>query len=170
MTQSDRRSGFMSNIWVDRPLATAGVAFIGIVAAAAMACSQGLRPIASGDEPPIRVKNGSVELQLLHKTHEWQSVNASDRKNWKIKDEPARNNDDYEVIVAPSNQSSCSNGVLVATGNPVELTTTGGKIEIKSTGRKTKIKSDPDLQGIRADVEGGRWRTYHKDRGRQPLV
>ena len=27
---------------------------------------------------------------------------TSDRKNWKIKDEPSRNKDDYEVIVAPS--------------------------------------------------------------------
>ena len=36
--------------------------------------------------------------------------------------------------------------MLVAIGNPVELTTTGGKIEIRSTGKKTKIKSEPDLQ------------------------
>ena len=38
---------------------------------------------AYGDEPPIRVKNGSIELHLLSKNKNWSQPNGTNKKKWK---------------------------------------------------------------------------------------
>jgi hypothetical protein len=146
MTRSDWGPRSIRSVWTERPGAAAVVAAVGgLIAAVAVACGVQQR-LLSGDEPPIRVKNGSIELQLLHRSGEWDIVSVSDKKNWKVKGEPQRGKELYEVIVAPSNASSCTNGVVVGTGDTVQLTTTDGtvsnSIQIKLTGKKTKIKSN----------------------------
>ena len=140
MTQTDEGSGSTFSGWFDKPVAIATAAFVGGLVGFTIGI---LIPTASGDEAPIRVKNGSIELHLLSAAAEWNE--DGDRKNWKVKGDPQRNGNDYEVIAAPTNSASCTTG-LSATGNPVTFTDNeGGTIEIRATGRKTKIKSRDDL-------------------------
>jgi hypothetical protein len=139
MTQTDQGSGSNSG-WFDNPVPIATAAVVGILVGFTIGI---LIPTASGDEAPIRVKNGSIELHLLSASAGWDE--DGDRKNWKVKGDPERNGNDYEVIAAPTNSASCTNG-LSATGNPVAFTDNdGATIEIRSTGRKTKVKSRDEL-------------------------
>ena len=140
MTQTDEGSKFNSSGWFDNPVPIATAALVGGLVGFGLGVWM---PTASGDEAPIRVKNGSIELHLLSAGAEWDE--DGDRKNWKLKGDPERNGNDYEVIAAPTNSASCTNG-LSATGNPVTFTDNeGATIEIRSTGRKTKVKSRDDL-------------------------
>ena len=145
MTQRTQGSSSFFRVWADNPYAAAMAVAIVALVVATMACAR-RQEFLAGDEAPIRVRNGSIELQLLHGSQEWESVN--DRKNWKVKNEPQRQRDAYEVTVAPSDASSCTNGVFVATGDTVEITTSAGSIQLKLTGRKTRVRSsDVDLEG-----------------------
>ena len=117
----------------------------------------------AGDEPPIRVRNGSIELQLLHPSHKYEEADGStDKKNWRIETEPPRHSNDVTVLVLPSNFSSCPGG-FVASGNKVEFFyNTGKKITVQSNGSKRiRVKGDDALdnpsgnrQLLRYDVAG----------------
>ena len=123
--------------------ALAAAALVGAVVATIGVILLGpLQPI--GDEPPIRVRNGSVDLQV---GSAWESVNG-DPKNWKIKGEPPRDGNDYEVIVGGASSTECPN--TTATGNPVTFTVKEGNnvvgsIVVRATGNKTRVRSDKDL-------------------------
>jgi hypothetical protein len=146
MTHTQQRSGSVSSCCLDHPKAKLLLAAVcGLFLAAPMACSQSQRQLASGDEPPIRVRNGSVDLQLLHRSGEWENV--GDRKNWKVKNDPERSKEIYEVIVSPTDAARCNK--LLGSGDTVTITTGTGaqtnEIQLKLTGKKTKIKSRVDL-------------------------
>src|SRR4029453_1906746 len=155
MMQIQRRSGSMSSLCLDHPKAKLLLAAVcGLFVAAPMACGQSGR-LASGEEPPIRVRNGSVEMQLVHKNGEWEPQSAGDRKNWKVKGEPERGKPEYEVIVVPTDRGNCM-GPLVLTADGVKITTKNGgatnSIDIKLTNKKTKIKSGNVDLASSADV------------------
>lgn len=125
--------------------ALTAAALVGAVIATVVVITLGpMQPL--GDEPPIRVRNGSVDLQL-QAGGKWES-NGGDKKNWKIKGEPDRDSNQYDVVVYGANSSTCANGST--TGNPViftvmEGTSVVGTIEVRAAGNKTRVKSDKDL-------------------------
>lgn len=101
----------------------------------------------AGDEPPIRVRNGSIELQLLHLTHKFEEADGStDKKNWRIEGEPARHRNDVTVLLLPSNFKQCKG--FVESGNKIEFYySSGKKITVQSNGSKRiRVKGDDELQ------------------------
>lgn len=124
--------------------ALAAAALVGAVVATVVVVLLGpLEPLV-GDEPPIRVRNGSVDLQI---GGAWESV-GGDKKDWKVKGEPVRDGNDYEVIVGGATPTECPS--TTAMGNPVTFTVKEGNnvvgsIVVRATGNKTRVRSEKDL-------------------------
>lgn len=98
------------------------------------------------DEPPIRVKGGSVTMELIHDSKEWRKHNNS-KRNWKLSS-GTRGKNSYLVYLAPTvgNCATCPKG-LVHVGLVVEFThtnpVTGTQVVVtfRSTGKKTSVTS-----------------------------
>jgi hypothetical protein len=92
------------------------------------------------EEAPIRVKNGSLEIELLSNAQKWEPVGGGSR-NWRIPD-ASRFKDEYVVMLIVTPEARCG-GSLVATGPDVVLTYSDGeKIRIQATGKHTFVKPD----------------------------
>lgn len=123
------------------PLALATAAAVGAVA---FAIFRVLVPSAAGDEPPIRVRNGSLELRLDVR-EKWKTSGT----NWKITG-AKRNNDEYLVFVTFNSGTPCT-GNGSATGSSIEITyfvAAGNTKSVKLTvdGKHTLVDSDAPLQ------------------------
>ena len=91
------------------------------------------------DEAPIRVRNGSLDFELITTSQEWKPVGGS--PNWRISG-GKRFTDTFEVTVAVKAGATCG-GSLTATGSDLVLTYSNGeKLRIQSTGRHTFLKPD----------------------------
>jgi hypothetical protein len=103
----------------------------------------------TGDEPPIRVKNGSLELRLETAHHNWQK--GADARHWEIKNKPQRGNAQFAVTVAvtPGTGASCTAQAL--SGDSVAVTYNNGSgkmttVTIKTDGdRHSQVESSEDL-------------------------
>ena len=69
MTQTESPS--IADAWSENPVATAAAVALGIVIGAGAVIGY-FSIMATGDEPPIRVRNGSIELEVLHKSRYWK--------------------------------------------------------------------------------------------------
>src|SRR5687767_12698477 len=127
----------------------AAVVGVAIVLGLLNACTRQPIGTLTGDEPPIRVKGGSVEIELAWNTHQFdEEPNTTEPgKNWVVKDAKRQRNRFLVVIV--SNNSNC-NGV-VRRGNKVDLEYSDGqKIDFQIIGGpdntvRTKIKGQPNV-------------------------
>jgi hypothetical protein len=137
-------------VWQDHPAALAVAAVAGALALAGILYVA--RTLAdTGDEPPIRVKNGSLELQLQSRKHTWHQVNATDAKHWDISGHPERgkNQIDVTMAVAPGAGPSCA--AHSGSGDTLVLTYNNGTgkavtVTIKSDGDKhTTVESTDNL-------------------------
>lgn len=91
------------------------------------------------EEAPIRVRNGSLEIELLSRNQEWEAVGGS--RNWRIPGTD-RFKDEYTVMLFVTAEAQCG-GSLIATGPDVVLTYSDGeKIRIQATGQHTFVKPD----------------------------
>ena len=117
----------------------------------------------TGDEPPIRVRNGSIELKLLTTIYDWGEDPPNDKKNWTPRSGPKGKNE-YELFIRVSDITKCQGGtykedaktiVLVYGTNVADLQT----ITIKSTGNHSRIKSSERLTAngklLEYSVSGG---------------
>lgn len=105
--------------------------------------------ILAGDEPPIRVKGGSIEMDIVHNSKQWRQHGS--KKKWKLSS-GGRDKDAYLVYVAttPNNASKCTKNVI--TGYEVVFTHNDGKsVAFKSESKKTFVTSPEDLDTIDAD-------------------
>jgi hypothetical protein len=103
------------------------------------------QPLVGGDEPPIRVRNGSIYMELVHSTNTWVEETAGDKKNWKMTDgeRTGGNDNNYEVYFAPSTASYCKG--LYATPRTIRFNFSDKNwVEFKVTGNHTRVKSDPN--------------------------
>ena len=103
----------------------------------------------AGDEAPIKVKNGSVDVEVLHTSQELEDEN-NDGKDWKFKGNVSHRSEEFEVYFA-SGSADCK--LQMAAGKKVQVKTladngTVGQIDITSPGGKTKIKSREKLDRI----------------------
>lgn len=113
-----------------------GVAFVGYLL---------LQDTRAGDEPPIRVRNGTIELHLLHGTLSFKEDHGStDKKKWRIDTDPERSGPAYLVVVVPSNPADCKGYVTAGNRVEFEFSEGGQNIALQATGKNTKIISQPN--------------------------
>jgi len=129
---------------------TAVILTIAIAVGSFSACNRLGGPGAlTGDEPPIRVRNGSIELKLLTTIYDWGEDPPNDQKNWTPRSGPKGKNE-YELFIHVSDVNSCRGGthkedaktiVLVYGTAAADVQT----ISIKATGNHTRVKSSEKL-------------------------
>jgi hypothetical protein len=97
------------------------------------------------DEAPIRVRHGSVDVELLDSAQEFVERGSSGKTKWKIRFDPSRKKAKYDVIALPSDCAKCPNG-LILTGTPVIFTidAPGKSIDIVFDGTSNKTRIDAD--------------------------
>jgi hypothetical protein len=129
----------------EHPYATAAIgalALAGLVAVAKLL-------LASGDEPPIRVKKGSMEFHVLHQGKFWKGGGQA----WSIgggifgTDGGTRSKETYDVVITPngSNVAGCPPGTR-PTGASVQFTYSDGKsVTLSATGKHTHVTADATL-------------------------
>lgn len=141
----------------------AAAAGLGVVAGFAIASlwPKDVEPL-SGDEAPIRVKNGSLEIQLLDPVRIFEEDPdedddgdmpvPGDGKHWRISGMPKRGKPEYTLLVVPGNLMQCG-GKLLARGKSVEFvhSAAGQSVKFRATNMYTRIKSKKELQNVPAD-------------------
>jgi hypothetical protein len=65
----------------------------------------------AGDEPPIRVKNRSIEFELVRSGGKWREIAPNDKMHWRISG-GGKNRPDFEIYVAPSDITKCPGGIF----------------------------------------------------------
>ena len=146
-------------------IATVAALALGAGIAAALLVS---RLFFAGSEPPIRVKNGSLMIEVLHNTNNWKGYSNESgdpslgEHKWKVKS-GTRGRQDLEMYIVPKASSSCGGG-LNPTGRFFRLyygtnDTHERWIDINGHGNKTRVSSDLDLnddnERVLADAQEG---------------
>lgn len=118
--------------------------------------------LSAGDEPPIWVKNGSMEIELLHNSKEWRE--NGNKANWKVSG-GTRGKSTYQVLISPSNAANCSGDLKPATETVTFVYSDAASttVEFKATGNHTHIKVTPaqdltqssDKRTLSLDAGGG---------------
>jgi hypothetical protein len=121
------------SIW-DHPVAAAGVAVAGAAILAGLLYVAGFRSGDTGDEPPIRVKNGSVDFYLATSTQMWKPKTD---KLFKITG-GKRSKDGLDVNIAVNVGASCTS--QAATGDQVTI----DYVKADNTAVTLTIGTDPD--------------------------
>lgn len=121
------------------------LAVAAVVGAAAGAFCCVMLTTSTGDEPPIRVRNGSLELHVLSGAETWKKTG----NHWNITG-GKRLNDDYQIAVTSNPGAACS-GNGSATGTPLRITYFDGTatlkyVELKVNGKHTEVESNAALQ------------------------
>jgi hypothetical protein len=131
------RRGFIRSSFADH----AGVLTVSLLAIGAAIGAAIVLGGSSSDEAPIRVKNGSMDIELLSTSQAW----ADDGSAWHI-DGGHRYREEFEVTVAARSDAQCSPS-KVASGANVELTFNDNRvIRFQSAGQKTKITPNSVIQ------------------------
>lgn len=126
-----------SNVISDHPILFTAAVLAGAALVAAGFLLGGA--FTDSEEAPIRVKNGSLEIELLSNLQQWAPVGGS--RNWNIPD-AERFKDEFTVILVVTPEARCG-GSLKATGSDVVLTYSDGeKIRLQATGKHTFVKPD----------------------------
>ncbi len=137
----DEKSIFDS--WAEDPLAAGVAAALGAAAGVAIASAFKLTTIQSGDEPPIRVRHGSMRIQLLHRQQTRKFVQMGSPRKWTIDGNADRGRDEYIVVVLPDDPTAI---VVREAVNVVIVYSDTKWVHFKSTGRKTRVTGERDLQ------------------------
>jgi hypothetical protein len=110
-----------------------------LVTAPSSAC--GPLGFASGDEAPIRVKGGSIDLELLNTTQTWRKT-GSDNTKWKISG-GRRDHEDYALTV-DAKQGTCN--VTADRKTTVRVTYSDNHyVEFSAQGNHTAVQADVPL-------------------------
>lgn len=118
---------------------TAGAALVGATVGFLL-----FRVLAVGDEPPIRVKGGSIHFDLLRRGASWAPQgNPADRKKWQVHGSP-RDGDDLSIYFAAVNPAHCTNATHKKDKKIKFIYHDLGvdyEIELKVSNRKTMLDS-----------------------------
>src|SRR5688500_791280 len=141
MTQTES-DGSILDAWSENPVATAAAVALGVAIGAGAVIGY-FSIMATGDEPPIRVKNGgSIHLEVLHSTRHWKPV-GNDGMKWKIS-QGTRLVDSYWLYLAPTNAAECKSSK--ANGNKIKFSLDDGtEILVESKNKKTEVTSTKAL-------------------------
>ena len=139
MTQTESPS--IGDVWSENPVATAAALALGVAIGAAAVFGY-FTIMAAGDEPPIRVRNGSIELEVLHKSRYWKEV-GSGGTHWKI-NQGQRLSNTYWMYLAPTNTADCN--TAKANGNVIRFILSDDSwVEVESHNNKTDVTSNKAL-------------------------
>jgi hypothetical protein len=139
MTQTESPS--ILEVWSENPVATAVAIGLGIVIGAGAVIGYDFIR-AAGDEPPIRVRNGSIELEVLHKRRQWKEV-GSGGTHWKI-NRGERNSSSYWIYLAPTNTAHCN--AAKANGGVIRfILSDDAWVQVESHNNKTEVTSNKAL-------------------------
>lgn len=128
------------------PVVVAGVG--GLVIGVALGLAAGT--LGAGDEAPIKVKNGSLQIELIHSKQKFKDKNtANPKKQFEINSNGgAHGSDEFEVFfAASSSQTGCT--VRRAVGKTVEVVTNSAnenKVIISAPNNKTQLDAQKDLE------------------------
>jgi hypothetical protein len=142
MTQSDDEKSILDS-WAEDPLAAGVAAALGAAAGVAIASAFKSTAMRGGDEPPIRVRHGSLRVQLLHRKQTRKFVQMGNPRKWTIDGNADRGRDEYIVVVLPDDPTKI---VMREAVNVVVVYSDGKWVHFKSTGRKTRVTGERDLQ------------------------
>jgi hypothetical protein len=137
-------------VWRRHPLAMTVAAGVGLAVGVLLTFSAlRVQTAAAGDEPPIRVKNGSLDLDLPKGSGAWEK--DPDAKHWKIAGNKEKKSTDFTVALFPDpGKTNCT--FTTATGSSVVITysdSTTVTLEIKN--KKTKVTATGDLSTSQND-------------------
>jgi len=123
-------------VWAEHPRAFLIAVALGVLVTIGVVVL--LRVFAdTGDEPPIRVKNGSLELHLLAKNATWTATG----NHWKTSG--TRAHDPLQLTVATRGKANCSAYTVAANLLVIHYADPAGnevmKVEIQSTGNHSKV-------------------------------
>jgi hypothetical protein len=127
--------------WTENPAATAAAIGLGLLVGAGITFA--LVCLATGDEPPIRVRNGSVELEVLHKDRHWKEVGNTGTK-WKLS-RGERLTDVYQLYLAPTDPADCGNVVSAEPKIIRYIVDDDAWIQVESKQNKTEVTSSARL-------------------------
>jgi hypothetical protein len=99
----------------------------------------------AGDEAPIKVKNGSLDVELTHPGRQWEPFPQNDttRMHWRAKGGPNRDENEYSLLIEAAN-GKCSQTAV--TGNKIRFTYSDNRyVEIEAKNKKTEVLSDVAL-------------------------
>jgi hypothetical protein len=148
MTEFEDGSSILDS-WSDDPLAAGVAAALGAAAGAAIAFAYTSSLEGGGDEPPIRVRHGSMRIQLLQAKLTRKFVQVGNPKKWTIDGNADRGKDEYLVVILPDDPTK----IVVKFASDVVILYSDGKwVHFKSTGRKTRVTSEKDLS-LQTDQE-----------------
>lgn len=120
----------------------AAVVALAIVLALFNACTRDVSLMRTGDEPPIRVRGGSMKFELLNQAAAFEEDNSTDKKKWRIKGTPVRNRNKFLVVIVSGNPSC--NGI-VRSGDKIDIVYSDNQeVEFKSNANNTKITAKPE--------------------------
>ena len=135
MTQSESSPSIVET-WTEDPLAALTAAAIGVLVGAGVTLGI-LYVTSSGDEPPIRVRNGSIQLEVGAST--WKQTGNV----WKISG-GAKQVDSYWLYLAPTNPAACQSPKINGNGIVFGLND-GTQVRVESKNRKTEVTSTRPL-------------------------
>lgn len=121
-------------------VATASV--IAALLTAAVVGTLVFRMMAGGDEPPIRVRGGSIHLDLNGPDARWEQIGSTNE--WKIKGDPKRDQRDFYFEIDPATvcpANGANKGEKKGTGKIITLTYSDGTeivIEVKNN-KRTRV-------------------------------
>jgi hypothetical protein len=137
-------SNSVFSAWRDHPVAMVVTAFAAAAVVGGLAYVASLLLADTGDEPPIRVKNGSLELQLLATHKSWAQDGSNDK--WKIS-AGTRKKEPLDVIVAYTAGATCSS--QTASGKIVRITYSDlTYIDLEAKNKTTKVTIGPSSKQL----------------------
>jgi hypothetical protein len=100
----------------------------------------------SGDEAPIKVKNGSLQIHLAHKNQKFKK----DNQKWKIDGGGSHGSDRFEVYFAPTPSMATDCAVRKAVGDTIVIRTsdqTSFTLTAPAQGGQNKTEINEDTAG-----------------------
>ena len=141
MTQTES-DGSIVDAWTENPVATAVAVGLGIVIGAGAVIGY-FSIMATGDEPPIRVRNGSIQMEVLHSSRHWKPV-GNDGMTWKLS-AGVRLVDPYWLYLAPTAPADCGNTGSVNGKIVRYILDDGTWVQAESKNKKTEVTSSKPL-------------------------
>lgn len=133
-------------VWLDHPAATLAAAAAG-AAACAVASQYFLADVrAGGDEAPIRVRNGSMKIELVGMNQKFEERGNSGQSKWKIKNDPNRSRPRYVVLALTRELINLPNGFLARGKKVVVQFSDAQEVSFQANGVNTWIDAIHPLQ------------------------
>lgn len=142
-SETGRSSDPLTELWKAHKVALTltGIGAAALLVAAVKKTSTYLMLLDTGDEPPIRVKGGSMNVELLSNIEKWEKDQKHpDKKHWKIWGVGHRGSNQLHVIIAVGPGAIVKNGPLDQNGSLLEVVySDGNTVSFHSAGYHTMV-------------------------------